>query len=454
MKKYILLLAILTLAQLNAWSQSNVVDQVVWVVGDEPILLSDVEEARVSMEMAGQSVKDPYCSIPEQIAIQKLYVHQAELDSVEVSESYAIQAANEEINRAIQQFGSRENVEIMSHRTIQQLREMYKEQARVQQKIQGVRRNIVKNIKVTPAEVRAYYRTMNPDSIPTVPVQVEVQIITSVPRPSRTEVVRVEDKLKEIARRVNAGETTFATQARMWSQDPGSARNGGELGLKGRNEFVPEFANVAFSLTDPKKVSKIVKSEYGYHIIQLIEKRGELANVRHILLTPEVNDSSFSASITRLDSIRADIQKGRFTFEEAALRLSDDKDTRSNHGLMCYKEIQNGQLAMMTSRFEMKDLPQHIAAVVDTMQVGEISEAFRFVNEKGQEQTAIVKLKNRIPAHKANPVDDFQALQSIVMNERSLAAVAKWTEEKIAKTYVRISPDWRGCQFQYKGWVK
>lgn len=430
------------------------VDQVVWVVGDEPILLSDVEEARVSMEMAGQSVKDPYCSIPEQIAIQKLYVHQAELDSVDVSESYAIQMANEEINRAIQQFGSRENVEIMSHRTIQQLREMYKEQARVQQKIQGVRRNIIKDIKVTPAEVRAYYRTMEADSIPMVPTQVEVQIITSAPRPNRAEIERVEGKLKEIAQRVNSGETTFSTQARMWSQDPGSARNGGELGLKGRNEFVPEFSNVAFSLTDPKKVSKIVRSEYGYHIIQLIEKRGELANVRHILITPEVSDSSFDASLARLDSIRGDILQGRFTFEAAAQRLSDDKDTRSNRGLMCYKEIQGGQMVAMTSRFEMKDLPQHIAAVVDTMQVGEISQAFRFVNEKGQEQTAIVKLRNRIPAHKANPVDDYQALQSIVINERSQAAINKWTEEKIAKTYVRISPDWRGCQFQYKGWIR
>lgn len=454
MKRYLAFFAIVALASLTAWGQSNVVDQVVWVVGDEPILLSDVEEARVSMEMAGQSIKDPYCSIPEQIAIQKLYQHQAELDSVEVSESYAIQYANEEVNRAIQQFGSRENVEIMAHRTIQQLREMYKEQARVQQKIQGVRRNIVKDIKVTPAEVRAYYRTMPADSIPMIPTQVEVQIITSVPRPNRAEVERVEDKLKEIARRVNNGETTFATQARMWSQDPGSARNGGELGMKGRNEFVPEFANVAFSLTDPKKVSKIVKSEYGYHIIQLIEKRGDLANVRHILITPEVSDSSFNSAITRLDSIGDDIRQGKFTFEAAAQRLSDDKETRSNHGLMCYKEIQNGQMVMMTSRFEMKDLPQRIAAVVDTMKVGEISKAFRFVNDKGQEQTAIVKLKNRIDAHKANPVDDFQALQSIVVAERSQKAVAKWTEEKISKTYVRISPEWRGCNFQYSGWVR
>lgn len=451
MKRLHLLLSLLLLSIPALYAQTNVVDQVVWVVGDEPILLSDVEEARVTMELHGQAMDNPYCTIPEQIAIQKLFIHQAELDSIDVSESAAIQYANEEINKAIQQFGSKENVEIMYHRSIQQLRELYKEQARVEQKVGGVRRNLMKDIKVTPAEVRAFYSKMNPDSIPMVPTQVEVQIITMQPRANRTEIERVEGKLKEIAHRVNAGETSFATQARLWSQDPGTATNGGECGMKGRNEFVPEFSNVAFALTDPKKVSKIVKTEYGYHIIQLIEKRGDLANVRHILIRPEIADSAFTACQAQLDSITARIREGKYTFEEAVGRFSDDKDTRSNHGLMCYKDYQNG---VMTSRFELRNLPDEIAVMVSKMQVGEISPAIRYTNEKGQELTAVIKLKNRIEAHRATPVEDFQKLRDIVYNMRAMENVNKWISNKIKNTYVRIHPDWRGCQFQYEGWVK
>lgn len=451
MKRYFIALALSFIAFHVGVAQSNVVDQVVWVVGHEPILLSDVEEARLTMEVRGQAVDNPYCSIPEQIAIQKLFIHQAELDSVDVSESAAIQYAKEEINRLIQQYGSRENVEIMAHRSIMQLRESYKEQARMEQQVMGVRQNLMKGIKVTPAEVREYYSHMPQDSIPMIPTQVEVEIITQQPSVSRAEVERVETRLKDIARRVNAGETSFATQARLWSQDPGSAGQGGECGMKGRNEFVPEFSNVAFALTDPKKVSKIVRTEYGYHIIQLIEKRGDMANVRHILIRPEVGDSAFQACFARLDSIAADIRGGKFTFEAAAAHLSHDKDTRSNRGLMCYKDYANG---VMTSRFEMRQLPQDIALVVDTMKVGDISRPFRFENEKGQEMTAIVKLRKRIEAHKANPTEDFQVLREIVFNERAEKKVQDWISEKIKSTYVRIHPDWRGCKFQYEGWVR
>ena len=454
MKKSLLILVLSLLTQTLVWAQSNVVDQVVWVVGSEPILMSDVEESRIAMEMHGQVVDNPYCSIPEQIAIQKLFVHQAELDSIDVSESAAIQAANDQINAYIQQFGSKENVEYFAHKTIPQLREMYKEQARMEQKVEGVKRNLRSGIRITPAEVREYYKHMNPDSLPLIPTKVEVQIITQQPRYERAEIERVENKLKEIAHRVNAGETTFAIQARMWSQDPVSAARGGECGMTGRNSFVPEFSNVAFSLTDPKKVSKIVKTEFGYHIIQLIEKKGDMANVRHILIKPEASDSAYTASTERLDSIAAAIRGGKVTFEEAALRYSSDKDTRSNRGVMANREMQGGMMVGMTSRFEMRDLPSQIALVVDTMQVGQVSQAFRYENEKGQQLTAIVKLKNRIEAHPANPVEDYQILRDIVYNERAQRKLNDWIKEKIKTTYIRISPEWRSCEFQYDGWIK
>lgn len=432
-------------------ARKNVVDEVIWVVGDAPILLSDVEEARISMEMQGQIVDNPYATIPEELAIQKLYIHQAELDSVEVNEQAVRDYAEEMINEAIQTYGSRENVEAIAHKTIAQLREQNREIVRTQQMIQGVRSNLTQNIKVTPAEVRDYFAKLPEDSLPFINTQVEVQIITSVPKVSREEVERVEGQLREYARQVNEGEKTFAHLARMYSQD-GSARNGGELGLSGRNQWVPEFANVAFSLTDPNKVSRIVRSEFGFHIMQLIEKRGDKVNVRHIILKPEIEESEYDRCIGRLDSIAADIREGKFTFEEAAMSLSDDKDTRLNKGIMANTDYQTGAI---TSRFEMKDLPQDIAKIVANMAVGDICPATRIMNEKtGSEICALIKLKNRIEGHRANMSEDFQVLKGVVENQRRQQVMEKWLAQKIKTTYTRVSPDWRNYKFQHEGWIK
>ena len=282
------------------------VDEVIWMVGDEPILLSDVEEMRISAEMYGERIENPYCVIPEQLAIQKLFLHQAALDSIEVDESLIIKAADEQVNRAIQNFGSRENVETMARKTIAQFREQQKTMFRNDEKIRQVRKKITDNLKITPAEVREYFNNLPQDSLPLIPTQVEVQIITSAPQVTRKEVERIEERLREFARQVNSGETEFSMLAKFYSQD-GSARNGGELGYSGRNQWVPEFSNVAFSLNDPKKVSKIVRTEYGFHIIQFIDKRGDKVNVRHILLKPEIEENEITKSLEKLDSIANEI---------------------------------------------------------------------------------------------------------------------------------------------------
>ena len=262
-------------------------------------LRSDVEEARISAELYGEHIDNPYCVIPEQLAIQKLFLHQAALDSVEVDEARVIRAADEQINRAIQNFGSRENVETVARKSIAQYREQQKTMYRNNLMIGQVRENITKNVKVTPAEVRKYFSSLPEDSLPLIPTQVEVQIITSVPKVSRAEVERIESRLRDFAKRINSGESEFSTLAKIYSQD-GSARNGGELGYSGRNQWVPEFANVAFSLNDLKKVSKIVRTEFGFHIIQLIDKRGDRINVRHILLKPEIEESEYDRALGRL----------------------------------------------------------------------------------------------------------------------------------------------------------
>lgn len=442
--------ALLALSPMLGFAQTNIVDEIIWVVGNEPILLSDVEETRISSEAYGQPVDNPYCTIPEQIAVNKLFVHQAELDSVTVSESDVIRAVDNRINESIQAFGSREALEQMYGRSVSQMRENLKKQYREQMMADEVRQKLTTDVKATPAEVREYFKNMPNDSLPFIPTQVEVQIITSVPEVPRAEVERIENKLREYARRVNSGEADFSTLAKFYSED-GSARNGGELGYMGRNQLVPEFANVAFTLNDPKKVSKIVRSEYGYHIIQLIDKKGDKINVRHILLKPHIDDSEIEKGIARLDSIANDIRANKFTFDAAALALSDDKDTRNNHGLMANVDQQNGTVS---SRFEMQDLPADVAKVVDTLSVGQISRAFRMTNDKGQEVCAVVMLKNRIEGHPANMTEDFQTLRDVVVNKRKEEKIEQWIKDKIKTTYVRISPDWRNCKFHYEGWVK
>ena len=442
--------ALLALSPMFGFAQTNIVDEIIWVVGNEPILLSDVEETRISSEAYGQPVDNPYCTIPEQIAVNKLFVHQAELDSVTVSESDVIRAVDNRINESIQAFGSREALEQMYGRSVSQMRENLKKQYREQMMADEVRQKLTTDVKATPAEVREYFKNVPNDSLPFIPTQVEVQIITSVPEVPRAEVERIENKLREYARRVNSGEADFSTLAKFYSED-GSARNGGELGYMGRNQLVPEFANVAFTLNDPKKVSKIVRSEYGYHIIQLIDKKGDKINVRHILLKPHIDDSEIEKGIARLDSIANDIRANKFTFDAAALALSDDKDTRNNHGLMANVDQQNGTVS---SRFEMQDLPADVAKVVDTLSVGQISRAFRMTNDKGQEVCAVVMLKNRIEGHPANMTEDFQTLRDVVVNKRKEEKIEQWIKDKIKTTYVRISPDWRNCNFHYKGWVK
>ena len=442
--------ALLALSPMLGFAQTNIVDEIIWVVGNEPILLSDVEETRISSEAYGQPVDNPYCTIPEQIAVNKLFVHQAELDSVTVSESDVIRAVDNRINESIQAFGSREALEQMYGRSVSQMRENLKKQYREQMMADEVRQKLTTDVKATPAEVREYFKNVPNDSLPFIPTQVEVQIITSVPEVPRAEVERIENKLREYARRVNSGEADFSTLAKFYSED-GSARNGGELGYMGRNQLVPEFANVAFTLNDPKKVSKIVRSEYGYHIIQMIDKKGDKINVRHILLKPHIDDSEIEKGIARLDSIANDIRANKFTFDAAALALSDDKDTRNNHGLMANVDQQNGTVS---SRFEMQDLPADVAKVVDTLSVGQISRAFRMTNDKGQEVCAVVMLKNRIEGHPANMTEDFQTLRDVVVNKRKEEKIEQWIKDKIKTTYVRISPDWRNCKFHYEGWVK
>lgn len=447
---YACLLFVLIASAVGA--QNNVIDEVVWVVGDEAILKSDVENERLNAQYENRRFDgDPYCVIPEELAVQKLFLHQAEIDSVEVSDQEVLQRVEQRTSWLIDQFGSKEKLEEYYNKSYTQIREMLRDNIREGMRMQQMQQKIIGDIKLTPAEVRNYFSKLPKDSIPFVPTQVEVQIIELMPKISEKEIERVKAQLREYADRVNKGETSFSILARFYSQDPGTAARGGEGGFTGRGELVPEFANVVFNLTDPKKVSKVFETEFGYHIAQLIEKRGDRVNYRHILLRPEVDKKDIDAALARLDSIGDDIRKAKFSFDDAATWLSQDKDTRNNHGLLA--NPQNS-----TSRFEMQQLAslisQDVAKVVEKMQIGEISKAFTMINSKGKEVCAIVKLKNRIDGHKATITEDYQRLKSMVTAKRSEEKIQKWIVEKQKNTYVRINPSWRNCDFKYPGWIK
>ena len=430
--------------------ETSIVDEVIWVVGDEPILKSEVEALRQYYEEEKIPIKgDPYCYIPEQIAIQKLFLHQAAIDSIEVTESEVMQRVDEQVERWIQLIGSQEKLEEYQRKSIAQIRRDMRDDLKNTLTTQKMREKLVEDVAVTPSEVRRYFQNVPEDSVPFVPTEVEVEIITQQPRIAIEEINRVKNQLREYTERITKGETTFATLARLYSED-GSARQGGELGYMGRGSLDPAFANVAFNLTDPKKVSKIVESEFGFHIIQLIDKRGDRINCRHIILKPQVSSEAVDQMKARLDSIANDIRNGLFTFENAAT-LSDDKDTRNNRGLMSHVDEASQSL---TSRFSMKDLPTEVARVVDTMKVGEISKAFTMINSRGKLTTAIVKLVNRIEAHRANITNDYQVMKNIVLAKRREEVVKEWMAEKIKRTYVRINDRYKNCDFEYQGWVK
>ena len=435
----------------QAIDPGSIVDEVIWVVGDEAILKSDVEVTRLQSEADGiKFVGDPDCSIPEQIAVQKLFLHQAAIDSIEVSESEVMQGIDDQINYWVSMIGSREKLEEYRKQSITQMRQQMHDDFKNRQLIQKMKQELVKDIKVSPAQVRKYFNNLPQDSIPFVPTEVEVEILTMQPRIPMEEISRVKNQLRDFTDRVNKGETTFATLARMYSEDPGSARMGGEMDYIGRGMLDPAFANVAFNLTDPKKISKIVESEFGYHIIQLIDKRGDKIKCRHILLKPQVSQEAIDKSIGRLDSIGNDIRAKKFTFEAAVEALSDDKDTRNNKGLMA----NTAQADNRTSKFQMKDLPTEVARVVDTMKVGQISAPFTMVNTKGKTTCALIKLVSRVEGHRATITEDFQVMKDVVLAKEREKTLHDWVVDKIKKTYVRMNDRYKNCNFEYQGWVK
>ena len=445
--KRLLYICLLVLS-VPCWAEDNIIDEVIWIVGDDAILRSEVEEERLRAQYEGQPIPgDPYCVIPEQLAVQKLFLHQAELDSVEVSESTVSHQVDMRMNYYISQIGSKEKMEEYFRRPSSEIREEMMKTVRNQMTIQQMQQKLTSHIKPTPAEIRRYYNSLPMDSIPMMPAEVEVQILSFVPPVPIEETERVKSKLREFTERVTSGQADFAMLARFYSEDTESAKHGGELGFVGRGQLVPEFADVAFNLNDPKKVSRVVETEYGYHIIQLIEKHGERINCRHILLKPRVSAADKINALTRLDSIARVIRADSMTFEQAIIRYSEDKNTVMNAGLMTNPNTG-------ASKFEYQDLPAEIAKQIYTMNEGDISEPFVMMDAtKNKEVCAIVKLKRKTDVHRANLTDDFQAVKAMLEQKLSAEFIHKWILNKQKETYVQIDPRWAGCDFEFPNWI-
>ena len=435
-------------AALAALAQNNVAEEVAWVIGDEPIFKSDIEEQYQQALYERIAIDgNPYCVIPEQMAIDKLFLDQARIDTVEVQPSAISSEVESRINFFIANLGSKEKVEEYFRMPLPRLREKLNEMYSDQYCIQQVQSELTKNVKATPADVQRFYNGLSKDSLPYIPMQVETQIITINPVIPQQEIDEVKARLRDYANQVNSGEREFSTLAILYSQDQSTAVYGGETGFQSRSVLLPEYATAAFNLNDNKRVSNIVETDDGYHIIQLIEKRGDRINTRHILLRPKVSDKDLTDALARLDSLRTDIINGKHTFDEVALYVSQDKDSRNNNGNMLNEKTHSG-------RFEMADLPAEVGKKVSTLQPGEISEPFVMLNPKTRrEQVAIVKLVKRIDGHKADLADDYMIIKEMCEANEKEKIIHDWVIEKQKSVYVYIEEGWRNCDFKYD-WLK
>ncbi|MDR0835849.1 MAG: peptidylprolyl isomerase, partial [Tannerella sp.] len=397
---------------------------------------------------------DPYCFIPEQIAIQKLFLSQAKIDSIYADESKVIMTVDRWVNWAINNMGSQEKLEQYFKQKLSQIKEERKKAVRDEMVMKEMQEKITGEIKLTPSDVRKYFSKISPDSLPMIPGTVEVEIITMEPRIPLADIDEIKARLREFTDQINKGERTFATLAILYSEDRTSAMQGGEYGFRSKMELDPEFATVAFGLSDPNRISNIVQSEYGYHIIQLIEKRGERINVRHILLRPKVSETELNNALLRMDSLYADIMSDtvKLTFEEAATWISADKNTRNNKGRMVNLDEESHNAG--TPKFEMQELPQGMGVIIEKMEVGDISKPFVLRNYQQKDVVAIVKLTSRVKAHQANVKDDYQELKAIVQSTKRQELLNEWVKSKQKTTFIRISDGWRDCDFTYPGWIK
>lgn len=424
----------------------TVVDEVVAVVGSKPVLLSDIENQYLQYRAQGGirgSAKETKCHIMESSLFSKLLLNQAELDSVEVTDKQVDGELERRIRYYIQQIGSKEKLEEYFKKPLHEIKEELRGVISDQMKVEMTQQKITKDIKITPSEVRNFFNELPIDSIPLVNTEYIIGQIIRKPKVGLAEEIEVKEKLRTLRKRIMNGES-FSTLAVLYSEDPGSAAKGGEVGLFGRGELYPEYEAAAFKLK-PGEISDIVKSKAGYHIIQLIERRGDFINTRHILLMPKVSPFELAKASKELDSVYTLLQKGSLTFEEAVQKISDDPN-KINGGLMINPQSQN-------NRWDPEQLDPKVLYAVDKLEPGQFSKPMIYKSDDDKDAYRILYLKERTKPHRANIKDDYDRLQNWALDKKKSEALREWVGRKLAETYIRISAEYKECVYQQE-WIK
>lgn len=433
-----------------AWAQPEkdyqVLDKVIAVVGDEIMLMSDFEIQKSQYIQGGYpSGPDTDCRIMEAMLFEKLLLHQARIDSVEVGEDRIQSELNRRITMFSQQLGGEDRLEEFYGKSLAEIRSEFHDAIEEQLMIQTMQQQITSTIRVTPADVEEFYASIPADSIPLIESEVEVSQIMIKPAPTPEAIREVKNKLEEYRDQILAGEKDFTTVATLYSDDFETAKRGGEIGMMGRGQLVTEFEQIAYNLEDGE-ISRVFETEFGFHVMQMIERRGDFFNARHILLKPKLKASDLEAARLKLDEVKGLIASDSLTFEQAAVTYSDDEGTKNNNGIIINPNT--GSI-----RFAMKDLDPQLFLIIDKLEVGQISEPSSMRSMTGDQAYRIVKLRNRTEAHQANVVEDYQLLQDMTRAQMTDQALSDWLEEHVSDSYVRINDELRSCSFE-QNWTK
>ena len=429
---------------LSVNSQGFIVDRVVAVVGDFTILQSDIEQQYLQYRAQGYTLPDMKCLIFKEFLEEKLLLNQAKIDSIEISESNVEQQLDQRLNYFISQIGSQKELEEYFNKTTLQIKDDFREMIRNQMLTQKMQQEITGTVKITPSEVKSFYNSIPKDSIPNIDAKVEMEQIVVYPKLGEDAVFEVREKLLDLRKRIMEGES-FETLAILYSSD-GSASNGGEIGYMAKGELDSEYAKAAFSLKKGQ-VSKIVESQFGYHLIQLIDRKDDRVNTRHILMNPRITPDARKRATSRLDSILVLIRADSLEFGMAARVYSEDKNTNMNKGLLVNP---NDNSAF----FELKQLDSKDYLVVRDLKIGEISNPYESVDENGKPLYKIVRLRSKTDPHKANMKQDYTLLQNMALADKKQRVVEDWIREKQGETFIHIDDSMLECDFLKKGWLE
>ena len=448
----IIALLLLTLSAFAQKTQPQVIDKVVAVVGKNIILQSDIENQYIQYRMQGMAEgtgKEVRARILEELLLQKLMLNQAEMDSITVTDEQVDAELNKRIQILVSRFGSQEKMESMFGKTMSEIKDEVRQASKDNMLQEQVQAKIMENVMVTPQEVKDFYREIPKDSLPTIQPSYEIVQIVKRPPVSIDEKLQVKDRLYQIRKRILEGESSFATMAVLYSEDPGSARQGGELGFAGKGVYVPEFENVAFNLRDGE-ISDVVESEHGFHIIQLIERRGETVNCRHILLKAKVPVEALEKAQLQLDSVAQLIRNGDMTFEEACKKFSDD-DSKNNGGYLTNAGTGGNWLSLKDMQQLEAEYPEYknLAFVVSRLEVGEVSDPLPMTTNENNDAFRLIMVKRKTEVHQANLKDDYTLIQNWAIGQKRQEAIGKWVSNKAAKAYIRLDDAYKNSDFYY-----